>query len=153
MGVSYAARADKARAELGWEPRVSLEEGLRQTFAWIDAKVRSRPVLTLQQKRIGALLLMAALGLVLGGDADLGGDLVHVLDRHAHLAPARGLLLRGVRDLRHDPVDVLLAAAAVGLARRRQVFERLRQQPLPRAPARHGHRRGVAVDETLGLGI
>ena len=37
--------------------------------------------------------LAAALGLLLGGDADLRRDLVHVLDGEAHLAAAGGLLL------------------------------------------------------------
>jgi len=33
-GVSYLARADKARRELGWEPR-SVEEGMRGAFEWL----------------------------------------------------------------------------------------------------------------------
>lgn len=34
LDASYWGRAEKARAELGWQPR-PLEEGMRQTFAWI----------------------------------------------------------------------------------------------------------------------
>jgi nucleoside-diphosphate-sugar epimerase len=32
--VARAADAVEARARLGWEPTVSLEEGLRRTVAW-----------------------------------------------------------------------------------------------------------------------
>ena len=32
----------RLRAVLGWEPRVSLEEGIRRTYEWIEDQVRSR---------------------------------------------------------------------------------------------------------------
>jgi dihydroflavonol-4-reductase len=60
MGKSYAARADKARRELGWELR-PLEEGMRETLDWIARKTESQPLLTPRQKRIGGLALAAAL--------------------------------------------------------------------------------------------
>ena len=34
----------RLRAVLGWEPRISLEEGLARTYAWIEAQVRLTPV-------------------------------------------------------------------------------------------------------------
>jgi nucleoside-diphosphate-sugar epimerase len=62
LGVSYAGRADKARAELGWRPR-PLQTGMRETFEWIaatepaDAGVR--------EKRVGQTLLLAAVALLI----------------------------------------------------------------------------------------
>jgi nucleoside-diphosphate-sugar epimerase len=62
LGASYAGRADKARAELGWRPR-PLQTGMLQTFEWIaatepaDAGVRER--------RIGQGILLAAVVLLI----------------------------------------------------------------------------------------
>lgn len=36
LGASYAARSDKARAELGWRPR-PIQSGMLETFEWIAA--------------------------------------------------------------------------------------------------------------------
>lgn len=36
----------KARADLGWEPRVSLEAGLRETIAWFRSRVDRAPLAT-----------------------------------------------------------------------------------------------------------
>jgi nucleoside-diphosphate-sugar epimerase len=36
-GVSYLARADKAKRELGWNPR-SVEEGVLETIEWLKEK-------------------------------------------------------------------------------------------------------------------
>ncbi len=63
MGASYAARADKARAGLGWQTR-PIEVGLRQTLDWIAAKTQAEPLLNPRQKRIATLSLLAALGLI-----------------------------------------------------------------------------------------
>jgi nucleoside-diphosphate-sugar epimerase len=32
----------RLRAVLGWEPAISLEEGLARTYQWIEARVRER---------------------------------------------------------------------------------------------------------------
>ncbi len=61
MGVSYAGRADKARAELGWRPR-PLQTGMLDTFEWIAA---TEPADAGQrEKRAAGLLLLAALALL-----------------------------------------------------------------------------------------
>jgi len=62
LGATYAGRADKARAELGWRPR-PLQTGMLATFEWIvatepgDAGGRERAV--------GMALLLAAVALLL----------------------------------------------------------------------------------------
>ena len=60
MGATYLARADKARRELGWEPR-PVEAGMKDALDWIAQKVQDQPLLTARQKKIGGLALLAAL--------------------------------------------------------------------------------------------
>ena len=37
---------EKARRELGWSPRVGLEQGLSETFAWFAARAGAAPTVT-----------------------------------------------------------------------------------------------------------
>lgn len=65
LEATYIARFDKAKHELGWQPR-PLAEGMRETFAWIDET--TEPVrLTLppvRRKQIAAIALGAGLGVL-----------------------------------------------------------------------------------------
>jgi len=62
MGVTYAGRADKARAELGWRPR-PLQTGMLDTFEWIAA---TEPADAGQrEKHAAGLILLAALALLI----------------------------------------------------------------------------------------
>jgi dihydroflavonol-4-reductase len=62
MGVTYAGRADKARAELGWRPR-PLQTGMLDTFEWIAA---TEPADAGQrEKRAAGFILLAALALLI----------------------------------------------------------------------------------------
>ncbi|MCA9933148.1 MAG: NAD-dependent epimerase/dehydratase family protein [Anaerolineales bacterium] len=61
LGATYMARADKARAELGWETR-PLQTGMLETFAWI-AETEAQHSLEQQperEKRIAGLALLSA---------------------------------------------------------------------------------------------
>ena len=61
LGVSYAGRADKARAELGWRPR-PLQTGMLDTFEWIAA---TEPADAGQrEKRAATAILLAAVVLL-----------------------------------------------------------------------------------------
>jgi len=61
MGVTYAGRADKARAELGWRPR-PLQTGMLDTFEWIAA---TEPLDAGQrEKRAATAILLAAVVLL-----------------------------------------------------------------------------------------
>lgn len=62
LGASYAARADKARAELGWRPR-PIQSGMLETFEWIAA---TEPANAGQrERRIAGGLILAALALLI----------------------------------------------------------------------------------------
>ena len=62
LGVSYAGRADKARAELGWRPR-PLQTGMLDTFEWIAATEPADA--GAREKRAAGLILLAALVLLI----------------------------------------------------------------------------------------
>ncbi|WP_374688739.1 SDR family NAD(P)-dependent oxidoreductase [Promineifilum sp.] len=62
LGVSYAGRSDKARAELGWRPR-PLQAGMLETFEWIAATEPADA--GAREKRAAGLILLAALVLVI----------------------------------------------------------------------------------------
>ena len=57
-GVSYAARADKARTELGWHPR-PLQAGMLETFEWI-AETTPTNVLANRERQIAGMALLTA---------------------------------------------------------------------------------------------
>ena len=64
LGVAFAARADKARAELGWATR-SLHRGMLETFD--DIAVNSPPpqvIAAERQKRVAAVGLIAVAGIL-----------------------------------------------------------------------------------------
>jgi nucleoside-diphosphate-sugar epimerase len=60
MGVTYMARSDKARRELGWQTR-PLQTGLLETFQWIAESEAERPAS--KEKQMAWLALGIALGL------------------------------------------------------------------------------------------
>lgn len=59
MGATYMARADKARTELGWQPR-PLQAGMLETFEWIAETTPEGPELSEQQKKSALILLAVA---------------------------------------------------------------------------------------------
>jgi nucleoside-diphosphate-sugar epimerase len=62
LDVTYIASAEKARRELGWQPR-PLEERLRESFGWLSG--HTPPLLSSRQKMIAAAgLTGAALGIL-----------------------------------------------------------------------------------------
>jgi nucleoside-diphosphate-sugar epimerase len=62
LGVTYMARSDKARRELGWQTR-PLQTGLLETFQWIAKTEAERP--DSREKKIALVGLVIALSLAL----------------------------------------------------------------------------------------
>ncbi len=60
LGATYIARADKARAELGWKPR-PLQSGMKETFEWIE-ETTPPPPLDERERKAAAMALLAAAG-------------------------------------------------------------------------------------------
>jgi nucleoside-diphosphate-sugar epimerase len=58
LGATYIARADKARAQLGWQPR-PLQAGMLETFEWIE-ETTPAPLVPARERRIAGLALLAA---------------------------------------------------------------------------------------------
>lgn len=58
LGATYAARADKARTELGWQPR-PLQAGMMETFEWI-AETTPTDVLQDRERQIAGIALLTA---------------------------------------------------------------------------------------------
>lgn len=63
-GASYAARADKARTELGWHSR-PLQAGMVETFDWIAQTTPTNVLANRERQIAGMALLTAALLLLL----------------------------------------------------------------------------------------
>lgn len=61
VGATYAARSDKARAELGWRPR-PLQSGMLETFEWIAATETG--VTAERERRAAGVILLAAVVLL-----------------------------------------------------------------------------------------
>lgn len=62
LEVSYAARSDKAKRELGWKPR-PVEDGMRQTFESIAQSSRTYSLISLDQRERAGVALAIALAL------------------------------------------------------------------------------------------
>jgi len=62
LGVTYMARSDKARRELGWQTR-PLQTGMLETFQWITETEVERP--DSKEKQIALLALVIAFSLAL----------------------------------------------------------------------------------------
>jgi len=60
LGATYIARADKARAQLGWQTR-PLQTGMLETFRWIEAEEASRDAAPNREKQIAGLAIATAL--------------------------------------------------------------------------------------------
>lgn len=61
LGATYIARADKARAQLGWQTR-PLQTGMLETFQWIEAQDAQRSA-PRREKQLAGLAIVAALSL------------------------------------------------------------------------------------------
>jgi nucleoside-diphosphate-sugar epimerase len=64
LNVTYTARADKARKELGWEPR-PVQVAFQQTFEWIAGQPEPQPDPVQRRRWIAGLAAGAALGIAL----------------------------------------------------------------------------------------
>lgn len=58
LGVTYGARADKARTELGWQPR-PLQAGMLETFEWVAGTTPTN-VLQDRERQVAGMALLAA---------------------------------------------------------------------------------------------
>ena len=50
----YDRREIRLREVLGWEPEISLEQGLAKTYAWISQQLRPRYVRTEEREALSA---------------------------------------------------------------------------------------------------
>lgn len=57
LGATYMARADKARSELGWQPR-PLQAGMLETFDWFIKNTPPTPVLSESQRKLAIITLL-----------------------------------------------------------------------------------------------
>lgn len=64
MGVTYMARSDKARAELGWKTR-PLQTGMLETFKWIASTEPPPAPARTREKQVAALVLLGTAVLLL----------------------------------------------------------------------------------------
>lgn len=64
LGATYMARSDKARTQLGWQPR-SLHTGMLETFGKIAADAAERPLPIARERELGTVALGAAVALLL----------------------------------------------------------------------------------------
>lgn len=64
LGATYIARADKARAELGWQTR-PLQTGMLETFEWLQATDIAHAQPPNREKQVAGVALILALGLFL----------------------------------------------------------------------------------------
>lgn len=60
LGVTYMARADKARSELGWQPR-PLQSGMLETLEWVSKNNPPTPILPEAQRKLAIVALLGAL--------------------------------------------------------------------------------------------
>lgn len=65
MGANYVARADKARAELGWQPR-SLQRGMLEALGHIAAEAAEHPMPLSREREYATVALGVAAVLALG---------------------------------------------------------------------------------------